>query len=218
MYVHFLAVSVAFTLEQMFWGVLHALWNRCFWALVHGQVCTLHRCFFYTPTYTSANTLAAGCAHMCLYIYMCVCMHMCMDAYVSQWYFLRRWGLVTKIFYLCIGVHVHAYVYVCACMQVYVHVYMYVYVYMYVCVYVCIYIYIHACVVARMNSCRRIVFICTIQFLYNMRVYHRCFLTPICMCVGRLEVGGFQACSRLALVAGMGDYVLAGGFVLYISL
>jgi len=64
----FIAESVACTLEQVFW------------TLLHGQVCTLHRCVF-TPTYTSANTLAAGCAHMCIFIYLCICMHMCMDAY-----------------------------------------------------------------------------------------------------------------------------------------
>ena len=54
---------------------------QVFWALVHGQVCMLHRCVF-TPTYTSANTLAAGCAHMCICIYVCICMHMHIDAYV----------------------------------------------------------------------------------------------------------------------------------------
>ena len=63
------AVSFACTLEQVFW------------ALVHGQVCKLHRCVF-TPTYTSTNTLAAGCVHMCIFIYMCICMHIYMDAYV----------------------------------------------------------------------------------------------------------------------------------------
>ena len=93
---------------------------------------------------------------------------------------------------------------------------------MYVCVYVCIYIYIHARVGVHMHSCRRIWFICTVQSLYNMRVYHRCFLTPACVCVGGLEVGGFSACSWLALVAGVGGYVLAGVeigvYVLYISL
>ena len=46
------------------------------WAGVYvTQVC-------FTPTYTSANTLAAGCAHMCICIYVCICMHMHMDAYV----------------------------------------------------------------------------------------------------------------------------------------
>jgi len=89
-------------------------------------------------------------------------------------------------------------------------VYIYVYVYVYVCVYVFIHIYIHARVGVHMHSCRRILFICTIQSLCYMRVYHRCFLTPACVCVGELEVGGFPACSWLALVAGVGGYVLAG--------
>jgi len=79
-------------------------------------------------------------------------------------------------------------------------VYMYVYVYMYVCVYVCIYIYIcmhiHLCIYiyirarvgVHMHSCRRILFICTVQSLYYMRVYYRCFLTLACVCGGGLEV------------------------------
>ena len=104
----------------------------------------------------------------------------------------------------------YACVYVCACMRVYVHVYMYVNVYMYVCVYVCIYIYIRACVGVHMHSCRRILFICTVQSLYCMRVYHRCFLTLACVCGGGLEVGFVSACSWLALVTDVGGYVLAG--------
>jgi len=103
----------------------------------------------------------------------------------------------------------HAYVYVCACMRVLVHVYMYVYVYMYVCVYVCIYIYIRAGVGVQMHSCRRILTICIVQSLYYMRVYHRCFLTLAFVCVGGLEVGFVSACSWLALVTGVGGYVLA---------
>jgi len=104
-YVHFLAVTVAWTLEQTFW------------TLVHGHVCTLHRCVF-TPRWKSANILAAGCAHMCRFIHLCICMHMYMDAYVRLWYCLTRWGVFTTIFYLCIRVHMHVYVYVCACMRV----------------------------------------------------------------------------------------------------
>jgi len=61
------AVSVTCTLEQVFW------------ALVHGRVCTLHRCVF-TPTYISVNTLTAGCAHVCVCIYVCIWMRVCMDA------------------------------------------------------------------------------------------------------------------------------------------
>ena len=37
---------------------------------------------FFTPTYTSANTLPAGYAHMCICIYVCICMRMHMDVYV----------------------------------------------------------------------------------------------------------------------------------------
>ena len=46
------------------------------WAGVYAtQVC-------FMPMYTSANTLAAGCAHMCIFIHLYICMHMYMDAYV----------------------------------------------------------------------------------------------------------------------------------------
>jgi len=70
-------------------------------------------------------------------------------------------------------------------------VYMYVYVYVYVCVYVFIYIYIDPRVGVHMHSCRRIMFICTVQSLCCMREYHRFFLTPACVGVGGLEVGVF---------------------------
>jgi len=43
-----------------------------------------------------------------------------------------------------------------------------------------------------------------------MRVYHRCFSTPACVCVKGLEVGFVSACSQLALVTGVGGYVFAG--------
>ena len=52
------AVSVTCTLEHVFW------------ALVHGWVCTLHRCVF-TPTYTSV-TYSLQVVHVCVYVYMCV--------------------------------------------------------------------------------------------------------------------------------------------------
>ena len=88
--------------------------------------------------------------------------------------------------------------------------YMYIYVYMYVCVHICIYIHVHARVGVHMHLCRRILFICTVQSLYYIRVYHRCFLTPACVGVGGSEVGFFSACSWLALVAGVAGYVLVG--------
>jgi len=110
-------------------------------------------------------------------------------------------------------VHTRAYACACVCVCMYVcivHVYMYVYVYVYVCVSVCTYIYIRVRVCVHMYLCSRILFICTVQSLYYMRVYHRCFLTPACVRVGGLEVGFISACSWFALVAGVGGYVLAG--------
>ena len=71
-------------------------------------------------------------------------------------------------------------------------------------------IYIHTRVGVHMHSCRRIWFICIVQSLYYMCVYHRCFLTSACEFVGGLEVGVFPACSWLVLVAGVGGSVLAG--------
>jgi len=97
----------------------------------------------------------------------------------------------------------HAYVCVCAC------------------VYVCMCVCVRAHVDVRMHSCRRILFICTVQSLYYMHVYHRCFLTLACVCGGGLEVGFVSACSWLALVTGVGGYVLAGveiGVLSYIFL
>jgi len=89
-------------------------------------------------------------------------------------------------------------------------VYMYVYVYMYVCVHLFTYIYIHARVGVHMHSCRRILFICTVQSLYHMRLYYRCFSTSVGMCVEGLEVEFFSTCSWLVPVAGAGGYVLTG--------
>jgi len=80
---------------------------------------------------------------------------------------------------------------------------------MYFCVYVFMCVCVRAHVDVRMHSCRRILFICTVQSLYYMRVYHRCFLTLACVCVGGLEVGFVPACSWLALVSGVGGYVSA---------
>jgi len=67
-YVHFFAVGVACTLE------------RVFWAPTHVQLYALYRCSFDINVHI-CNAFAAGCAHVCIYIYMCICMHMCMNAY-----------------------------------------------------------------------------------------------------------------------------------------
>jgi len=60
MYVPFFAVTVACTFEQVFW------------APVHVQVDTLHRCFL-TSTYTSATHSLQG-VHICVCIFICICM------------------------------------------------------------------------------------------------------------------------------------------------
>ena len=99
----------------------------------------------------------------------------------------------------------HAYVCVRACARVWVH----VCVCLYFCVYVCMYVCMRAHVDVLMHSCRRILFTCTVQSLYYMRVYHRCFLTLTCVCGEGLEVGYVSACSWLALFSGVGDSVLA---------
>jgi len=100
---------------------------------------------------------------------------------------------------MCVCVHVCVYGCMCVC----------------VCMYVCISVYTRACafvcarnVDVRMHSCRRILFICTIKSLYYLHVYHRCFLTLACVCVGGLE-GFVSACSWLVLVSGVGGCVLA---------
>ena len=73
-----------------------------------------------------------------------------------------------------------------------------VYVYMYVCVYIYIYIDIRARVGVNIHSCRCIFFMCTVQSLYYMRVYHRCFLIPECV-FGRGIGSGF--CFSLLMVS-----------------
>jgi len=72
------------------------------------------------------------------------------------------------------------YVYICAhvCVinvRMYVCICAYAYVCMYICVYVCIYMYMHTHVGVHEHLCRRISFTCTVQSLYYMRVYLRCF-------------------------------------------
>ena len=67
-----------------------------------------------------------------------------------------------------------------------------------------------------------ILFICTVQSLYYMRVYHRCFLTLACVCVGGIGSG---VCFSLFMVSACywrGRPCFGRcrdrGFVLYISL
>jgi len=84
-------------------------------------------------------------------------------------------------------VHMHANVCVCACVRVWVHVYVCVYACMYFCVYVCMCVYVRALVDVHMHLCRPILFICTVQSLYYMRVYQR----RGSLCFGRGRDRGF---------------------------
>jgi len=200
--------------------VLHALWNRC---PVHQCTCRFVRSTGVSSTSTNTfSTHSLQGVHICMCINMYICMHVYMDVYVRLWHCLTRWGVAVEIFCLCVGVQIHAIVYVCACMRVYVHVRTYVYVYMCVCVRVCIYLFIHARVGVHMHSCRRIFFICTVQSLYYMRVYHRCFWNTCMRGWGEFGSGGFcslfmvsACCWRGRLYFGRGRDM---GFVLYISL
>jgi len=94
--------------------VLHALWNRCFGTSAWAGVYVTQVYFLHQRTHLRTHSLQV--VHLCVCV--CICMHMHMDAYVRLWYCLTRWGVVARIFNLCIRVHMHAYSYVCACMCV----------------------------------------------------------------------------------------------------
>ena len=126
--------------------------------------------YFYANVHICEHTRCRLCTYV--YMYICVCVHAYAYGYVCV-----SMILLDTLRCCCwdfLSVHTCAYACVCVCVYMYVcivHVYMYVYVYMYVCVYVCIYIYIRAHVGVHVYSCRRILFICTVQSLYYMRVY-----------------------------------------------
>jgi len=130
---------------------------------------------------------------------------------------LLRFSICT---YVCICMHmymcVHICVYRCMCICMYMYICMSVYMYAYTFIYMHVWVYIYTRVGA---FC---LFVLSNLSTTSMRVNHRCYLTPTCVCVGGLEVGFVSACSWLALVADVAGYVLAGveigGFVLYISL
>jgi len=90
------------------------------------------------------------------------------------------------------------------------------------CVYVCICIYICLCICMHIHLYTRacgctyalvkahfVYLYCSIALLHA-RVSQVFNLTLACVCGGGLEVGFVSACSWLALVTGVGGYVLAG--------
>jgi len=121
----------------IFFAVSATCTLQVFWALVHGQVCMLHRCLL-TPTYTSANTLAAGCAHMCI---CCVYVYMCVHACICMWMRTCVYDIAWHVEALLLGFSTCAYV--CICMRMYMCVHVCVYS---VCVHVCICIYVCLCI------------------------------------------------------------------------
>ena len=90
--------------------------------------------------------------------------------------------------------------------------YMYVYVYVYVCICIHTHLYTHTCGCTYALVWAHFVNLYCLISLLHARV-SQVFLntrSPACVCVGGLEVGVVSACSLLALVAGVGGYVLTG--------
>ena len=134
----FFAVSVTCTLQVL-------------WALVHGQVCMLHRCVLHQRTHLR-HTRCRLCTYVYMYIcvymhmhvciYVCICMHMHIDAYVRLWYCLTRWGVVTKIsicaYIVSLSISASAFgrCHACACVFVCICMHMHMCVGIYICAFV----------------------------------------------------------------------------------
>jgi len=131
--------------------------------------------------------------YMHAYVYGCVCASMMLfDALrLHSWDFLPVYRCACTRMCMCVCMY--------ACN---VHVHMCVYAYMCVCVYVCIYMYMHMRMGVHMHSCRRILFICTVQSLYYMRVYHRYFFNTCMHVWWRIGSGVFFSPWLVACVRG----------------
>ena len=108
------------------------------WAGVYvTQVC------FYTNIHI-CDTLAAGCAHMCIYIYACICMYMHTDAYVRLYTLGRCYSDFRSVHtcaYACVCMCVHVCVYRCMCICMYMYICMSVYMYAYTFMYARVWVY-----------------------------------------------------------------------------
>jgi len=123
------AVSVACTLEQVFW------------ALVHGQVCMLHKCVLYTNVHICEHTRCRLCAYVYIhinaymhaYVYGCVCASMilldmlrrCYKDFLSVYTCAYACVCICVCMYACIGacVYVCICIYVCLCICMHIHLY-----------------------------------------------------------------------------------------------
>jgi len=171
------------------------------WAGVYvAQVC------FYTNVHICEHTRCRLCAYVyiSIYVYMHAYVYGCVCASIILLDTLRRC-------YLSVHTCAYACVCICVCMFACIGACVYVCICIYVCLCICIHIHFHtrACGCTYALVYAHFVYL-YFQSFYYMRVYHKCFLTPACVCVRGLEVRYFSACSWLALVAGVGGYVLVG--------
>jgi len=78
--------------------------------------------------------------------------------------------------YMYVYIHLHICVYMCMCICMYIFTCVSVYMYAYTCIFTRVWV-----------SYRRILFICTVQSLYYMRVYHKDFFYAsmrVCLGIG----------------------------------
>jgi len=129
----FFVVSVACTLEQVFW------------APMHGQVFTLHRCFFDTTVHICEYTRCRLCTYVYLHIY--VYMHAYVYGYVYASMILC--DTLRRCYWDFLSLHRCAYACICICVCMYacIGACVYVCICTYVCLCICVHIhlYTHAC-------------------------------------------------------------------------
>jgi len=191
----FFAVCVTCTLQVL-------------WAVVHGRVCMLHRCVF-TPTYTSA-THSLQVVHIYVYVYMCayacICIWMRMCVYDIAWHVEVLLLRLSICAYVCIRMRMYMYVHVCVyrgmCACMYMYICMSVYMYAHTFIYARVWVYICTCVGA---FC-----LFVLSNLSTTCGVSQVFLNACMRVCGVLEVRFVSACSWLALVTGVGGYVLTG--------
>jgi len=118
------------------------MYTNSYHNVVHGRVCTLHRCVF-TPTYTSV-TYSLQVVHMCVYVYMCVYGCVCVWMRVCVYVMLDA---LSRCYWGFLSVHACAYACVCVCVRMCA--------YMGACVCVCVCMYVFLCICVHVRLCAR---------------------------------------------------------------
>ena len=128
-------------------------------------------------------------AHACLCAYVCICkrIHVCVCIYICaiflQLVLRALWKRCSRHSCMCRRIRytssswTSTYTSATQSLQS-MHICVCAYVYVCSCIYLCASMILRVGV--HMHSCKRILFICTIQSLYYMRVYHRCLFNA-CM-------------------------------------